>query len=222
MAEWVPCAFESDFSFVLIPVEGSVISVNRNIGVCAALEMGADYVFMVDSDQQFMPWTLRRLLAGALAGHDIIGAAYPRRGRPPFSLVGKLASGQQLTPDLLHGLAHDVPHEVAELGTGCVLIARKVFEGLGGPHWFKFDVEEQVACPEAAKPVEVLLAQFVSEDYYFMRRARAAGFRVWLDTEVSKCLGHTGRVVHYSQGQVFGPSPNYTSAAWEALAASVA
>lgn len=161
----------------LVAVEGSLIVKNRNQGVLEALAGdGVDFILFLDSDMTFPAWTLRKLLDGAMSGHDIVAGTYVKR-EPPYAILGKWAPETVLTNDRLH--------EVEMLPTGCMLIARRVFETLPGPHWFQTPVVGEG--PDAT---------LIGEDVYFCEQARKAGFRIWLDTHLSGELGHIGKQVN--------------------------
>jgi GT2 family glycosyltransferase len=108
-----------------------------------------------------------------MIGHnkDIVGAVYPTWKNDTFIwLVCKLSeSGAyiQYPSDYRHGL-----REVDALGTGCMLIKRKVLETVSMP--FIDKVREGVGDRE------------LGHDLYFCRRAKELGFEVWADWDV-KC-----------------------------------
>ena len=81
-----------------------------------ALETQADAVLFLDSDQEFPPDTLDRLVA---RNKDIVGATYRFR-QPPFALMGE--EGQGLV-------------EREFIPSGVMLVRRKVFETISYP-WF--------------------------------------------------------------------------------------
>ena len=158
----------------LVGTEGSLIVRNRCESIDHAQRLGVDYVLFLDSDMQFPPDTLSRLLAH---GKDIVGATYVQR-EPPNRLLGKFLPDTTLTSDRVH--------EVEALPAGCLLIKLSVFEGMARPYFRTEAHEEQGDDP----------AWFEGEDYYFCRVARERGHQLWLDAGLSMQLGHIGRFVN--------------------------
>jgi hypothetical protein len=158
----------------LVGTEGSLIVRNRCESIAQAQALGCDYVLFLDSDMQFPPVTLRRLLAH---GKEIVGATYVQR-EPPHRLLGKFLPDTMLTSDRLH--------EVEALPAGCLLIKLSVFDGMAKPYFRTEAHEEQGDDP----------AWFEGEDYYFCRIARERGHELWLDVGLSMQLGHIGRFVN--------------------------
>jgi hypothetical protein len=68
--------------------------------------------------------------------------------------------------------------EVGSIGMGVMLIKRKVFEALTEP-WFE-------------TPWRNDKRGYVGEDVFFCRKAQAAGFKIYIDHDVSKEIGHIG------------------------------
>lgn len=158
----------------LVGTEGSLIVRNRCEAIAQAQGLQVDYVLFLDSDMQFPPFTLRRLL-----GHekDIVGCTYVQREEPHRTL-GKWAEGAVLTTDQLHS--------VDALPAGCLLIKLSVFDGAVRPYFRTPAHEAQGDDPE----------WFQGEDYYFCEQAKARGHEIWLDVELSMQLGHIGRKVN--------------------------
>src|SRR5262249_22923318 len=124
---------------------------------CAAHFKG-DWLWFIDDDHTFQPDVLERLLAHQV---DIVGPLCPRR-RSPFTPVPTV---------------DDVPVELSKPGLGVVtatgtaglLVRRGVFDALDAP-WFQHGSKQD--------------GTHVSDDTYFCRQARAAGFDVHVDTSV--------------------------------------
>jgi hypothetical protein len=68
--------------------------------------------------------------------------------------------------------------EVESIGMGVMLISRKVFEKLSEP-WFE-------------TPWRTDKRGYIGEDVFFCRKATAAGFKIYIDHDVSKEIGHIG------------------------------
>ncbi len=145
------------------------VSANRNYAVKVMLDEGFDYLLMWDDDQAcpYDPLDLIRF------DKDIIGLPTPiyrsadNPDKPITLNVNDLRDGggwqtKELQPDM--GLV-----EVSMVGTGMMLIARRVLEHPAmKPAFIEMWDEDGL--------VEL------SEDYNFCLRAREAGFRVWTHT----------------------------------------
>lgn len=156
--------------------DSSIVCKARNMIVDGAREAGADYLLFLDTDITGPSNTLQRLLAH---DKDIVGAIYLRRVHP-FEPMGVALQG----PGNYDGL---IKMEV--LATGCMLIKMSVFDSFKRPI-FRLPANEELGITEG-------------EDMTFCREARAKGFDIWCDTELSKEIGHIGEIVVY-------PSENET------------
>lgn len=154
---------------VLLNCRTSLITNSRYQLVKAALDRGCDRVFFIDSDLAFPRDSLRRLLAW---DRSIVGATYVRR-REPREILGY---GLEDLPPGSSGL-----QRVARLPAGLLLIEASVFDRVPKP-WF---IDEWQ--PETE--------DFKSEDYAFCDSARACGYDVWCDLDLSREIGHVGQMV---------------------------
>lgn len=172
----------------LLRREGSHVDDQRNFLV---ENFKGDWLLQIDNDQAFMPQALNRLLE---SGKDIIGACYYRRGKKFDPLVlrynGKYNDAHQYKPmsqeiiDYLKAHRAELngeptvllkePHlvECDAIGTGFLLVHRRVFEKLTQPY---FSYREGG-----------------SEDMYFCRKAKASGFKIYADLSVQ--LGHYAKI----------------------------
>ncbi len=160
-------------NLALINTKSSMICKSRNEMVGEALGVGADYLLFLDSDMVFPCTVLKQLLARE---KDIVGGTYPSRV-PPHKAMGITLDYQPL--EVSGGLV-----EMAAIPTGCLLVNMRVFETLAMP-WFQHPLVERDG-----------VVQPQGEDYFFCDQARAAGFSVWLDVDVSLSLGHIGQQIH--------------------------
>jgi hypothetical protein len=135
---------------------------NRNHIVQEFLKTNAEYLLMIDSDT--VP--LKNPLDMIDYDKDIVGAVYPTWKNDAFIwLACKLREDGayvQYPKGLRTGLK-----EVDALGTGCILIKRKVLETIPMP--FVDKVREGVGDRE------------LGHDLYFCKRAKEKGFKVWAD-----------------------------------------
>lgn len=182
----VPAVFCQSLRMLKIPGEcmlamqmGSLIYNSRNNLATKAIQADVDYVFWLDSDMEFEPDTLMRML-DVMQKHDldILTGLYFRRVVPYTPvLFDKLEMVQdsmfewsefQEIPDHLF--------EVGGCGFGCVLMKTDPF----------FDVQSRFGNMFA--PIGN-----TGEDLAFCWRARQCGFKVWCDPSI-KC-GHVGYVI---------------------------
>jgi GT2 family glycosyltransferase len=130
------------------------------------MEEDAEWLLMVDDDHVFAPDLLERLLSHEV---DIVAALALRRDEPygPFCFVGTAGPGVYVPADLREHAPDDLL-QVRAVGTGAMLIRRRVFETLPAP-WFTISEES-------------------GEDMRFCDAAHAAGLPIHCD--LGARLGH--------------------------------
>ncbi len=148
---------------------GSHISFQRNEIVRHAFEESSiTHLFWWDSDMVFPPSALIELL-----GHhkQIVGAVYCKK-IAPFEMIGKLghADGRLKPAEYLPG--------------GCMLVSMDVYRKIGWPYYF-----EKIVQPSLTWKTGTL----TSEDYSFCEKARANGFEIWCDINLSQRIKHIGQ-----------------------------
>jgi glycosyltransferase involved in cell wall biosynthesis len=148
--------------------EGFDPAAGRNAGARVLLEHGAEWILFVDSDMQFPPSALAQLLQHDV---DIVGADYRYRGTP-FKRMGGYDKATMPQSDT--GLV-----EREFLGLGLFLVKAPVFAKVGQP-WF-------ARIYDNPNPDEIM-----TEDLWFCGRARAAGYTVWCDMDLTKDVSHLG------------------------------
>ena len=160
------CAVSRDLPLQLSSVRSSIIAIARNNAVEEARVFGADYLLFLDSDMEFPPTALLRLL---LHNRDIVGATYVRRVSPA-KIIGRAAPLQPVSAP--KGLI-----AMERIPTGCLLIRMNVFAALEKPY-FRFGINEQ--------------RDIVGEDFQFCDAARSAGFDIWCDARLTGEMVHLG------------------------------
>lgn len=160
---------------VLINTQGSLVVKNHNNAIEEAKKINADWVLFLDSDMIFPPDALHGLLR---RGKYIVGATYTKRGLP-YEVLGLPLNNESIKATT--GLV-----EMAALPTGCLLINMQVFAKLKRPY-FRIRITEET---------DSALQSLQDEDYYFCQAARAAGFKIWMDVDLSKMVGHIGSFVY--------------------------
>lgn len=148
---------------------GATVHMARNFLVEWALDEDGTHIWFVDSDQfGFDAEMLKGLLAHDV---DIVGPLNFRR-HPPYDPVI-----YEFDERGWHRSIVDYPRksffEVGAVGMGCCLIRTSVFEKISWP-WFH--------------PAASIDKRFSGEDIMFCNLARAAGFKVYADTNY--CVSH--------------------------------
>jgi glycosyltransferase involved in cell wall biosynthesis len=148
--------------------------------ICAmALACGADYLLFLDADMVHPSDLAERLMA---AEKPVITARYHLK-KAPFSAVAYV---KHRTQEGAHryGTVHfgRGVFEIERGGAGALLIRRDVLQAIfdrQGHNWFRYQRDP--------KPPHDFS---VSEDFWFYRQAREAGFSCWVDWEID--IPHIG------------------------------
>ena len=116
---------------------------------------------------------------------DITAGLYPRRATDKFFFldIPRDENGDMIFDGSML--------KVTRVGTGFMLIKRRVFEKLRDmhPEWEYVAKENETAY--AFFDLALQDGRYVGEDYLFCDRARKAGFECWVDVEIS--LPHVGQ-----------------------------
>jgi len=170
--------FES-VALTLFMQETSVIHMNREELVKQALKWEATHVMFLDDDMYFPPEVLDIMLGRR---QPFVACNYPKRGFPiSFIAIRPDGKGTIRTEKDSTGL-----EEANYAGFGVSLFEAQIFEKTARP-WF--------------------LPMFIeaAEDNPFCERVRQAGFKVYVDHDASKLVGHVG--THVYSWQQWTPPP---------------
>lgn len=184
------------------------ISRARNVLAAAFLQSDATHLVFIDGDIGFEPDVLLDLIT-RMQGDDrlaVVGAPCPKR-RINWPLVASaaakgLAQGDPAALEKYSGIFAldpldpqasfrvDEPLELARVGTGLMVIRRDVIETLCARHpelryvADAFDRESGLASDHLTSLFQPMIdpesGHLMSDDYAFCRRARDAGFSLWL------------------------------------------
>lgn len=169
-------------------VAGTYVHKAREQLLHEVTEMGAHYMLWLDTDHHFPKDLLIQLLA-----HDVemVGINYSTRSVPPRYVAIKRASIDHdgKDGDLGPALCKTTPEstgleEVEAIGFGAVLLKMAVADTLPKNEpkfFFKYDWEDKV---------------HVGEDVYFCRMVRAAGWKLYVDHDLSKECTHVGQMAY--------------------------
>lgn len=189
----------------------SLITRARNSLVHAFLKTTATHLLFIDSDIDFTPDSILKLLSHE---KQVVGGAYPKKKINWESVHAAAMNGAAPSELALHGgemvinlKSDDIEAggvdaigdliEVLDIATGFLLIERSVFETMAlampalmiisnaadtrGEPMFGF------FCEEIEASTKILL----SEDFAFSRRCQRIGIQCFVDASIK--LGHTGR-----------------------------
>ena len=168
----VPTMPEVSISLVMRILESSNWITNREKLAKLAVEEDATHLMFLDDDMQFDPRVLEMLLGRR---QDIVVTNYLIKTTPAKDFVAVDLQGRRVaTTSESTGL-----QSINYSGFGASLISTDVFRKVPQP-WFKpkFDPDS---------------SEYTTEDCPFFEKVREAGYKVYLDQDASKLVGHIGR-----------------------------
>jgi hypothetical protein len=197
----------------------SLITRARNSLAKDFLASECTHLMFIDADIGFNPADIPPMVD---ADKDIICGLYPKKeinwidvakavktDVPPQELpnyTGAFVVNTVNDTENLEGNFYE-PLEIANGGTGFMLIKRKVFEGLiGKVPTYNNDVFHAVNTNRTVQVINEFFAtsidkdsgnRLLSEDYHFCKIAREAGFKVWAAPWAQ--LSHTGTYIFNGQ-----------------------
>jgi hypothetical protein len=165
----------------------SVVSRARNLLAQDMLESECDYLLFIDSDINFEPEHILRLMAWGADPKKGIVAAVPRTRSEDKVYIADLDydENKELTMNRM-GLVR-----AQRVATAFMLVRREVFETLSTAHpeWQYYDTRSDriLSCM-----FDFLVTEegYMGEDFLFCDRAREHGFEIWVDPSIT--LGHMG------------------------------
>lgn len=165
----------------------SVVSRARNLLAKDMLESKCDYLLFIDSDINFEPDDIFRLMAWGTDPKKGIVAAVPRTRNESKVYIATLDYDEN--GDLtMNGMGLVRAKRVA---TAFMLVRREVFETLEREHpeWAYYDskTDRTLSCMFDFQLSE---EGYIGEDFLFCDRVRSHGFEVWIDPTIT--LGHMG------------------------------
>lgn len=165
----------------------SVVSRARNLLAQDLLESECDYMLFIDSDINFEPEAILRLMAWGSDPRKGIVAAVPRTRSEDKVYITTLNydDNGELT---MNGMGLVRADRVA---TAFMLIRREVVATMAAanPDWTYYDKRSDRMVP-CLFDFELTKEGYIGEDFLFCDRARALGFEVWIDPSIT--LGHMG------------------------------
>jgi len=152
-------------------IEGSGVSSARESFIDKALEGDYTHLLFIDEDMMFPNDALHRLLRWR---QDMVGVNY-RKKLPPGTWLAVSADEKERveTTEESKGL-----QEVTYTGFGFFLMSRKALEAVKPPRFLLQWLDD--------------MNGYSTEDVVYMKKAREAGMKVYIDHDLSKEIGHLG------------------------------
>lgn len=150
--------------------KGSHLAGNRNELVKQAIDTNCSHILWLDDDHQFPMETVYKLWKRDL---DIVGANCATKSFPSMP-TARIGLDRVHTTEKSEGL-----QEVTRLGTGVLMVKTDVYKNISFPYF---------ACPEDPE----FEGNPMGEDVYFIKKAVAQGYKVFVDHDVSKNVDHIG------------------------------
>lgn len=165
----------------------SVVSRARNLLAQDMLESNCDFLMFIDSDINFEPDDIFRLMAWGSDPKKGIVAAVPRTRNENKVYIATLDydENNDLT---MNGMGLVRAQRVA---TAFMLVRREVFVTMteAHPEWQYYDTRSNRMIP-CLFDFQLTEEGYMGEDFLFCDRARELGFEVWVDPSIT--LGHMG------------------------------
>lgn len=180
---------ENGFSYTLLNNYSSFVASAREMTATGTVsqnwetnEIGSgeftyDKIFWIDTDISWSVEDFEKILSSPL---DIVSGLYGVGGSGAVNAM-RLEMGTPRGMDKVFFMLSDHPVQVDGVGFGFVAMKQGVFERIPRP-WF-----EILKAPVAMRLVNL------SEDYSFCKKAREAGFEIWVDPLVR--VGHHKEVI---------------------------
>ena len=164
-------------------VEQEASHTARNLLTQAALKTPATHLLWIDADMSFPRDALLRLLAHRL---PIVAGLYFNRRAPFHPQLLRKQPAERAMDDVPMGYVYDWRREVGAGGSGSLLRVDATGAGF-------LLVERRVFTDIAADDGWWAPFGTGSDDIWFLRRATAAGYEIFVDTALE--LGHLGDIV---------------------------
>jgi hypothetical protein len=160
-----------DVATAIINPRSSMVQKGRWAGVKSALEIGADKIMFIDSDQTFPADGLVRLL-----NHNkpVVGASYRKR-QDEVEYTARTRTGEHI--DFRKFKRHSGLYITSSNGLGFTLIDASVFKKMPEP-WFDVSFEN---------------SEWISEDESFCREC---GEKIYIDVDLTMQIGHIGTKIY--------------------------
>lgn len=184
---------------------GGIHKARNNLAFDFLTKSKCDYFLSVDSDISFTPEQVERLISH---DRDVVGGLYCHK---KLEVQWTARPIPNVGPDPKTSL-----QEMSAIGTGFILVKRHVFEKIRDQIADTAHVEDWIedngetkwdffAEGVVTEPIHYPKPTFLSEDFYFCKRCRDAGFKVYLDLSFN--LTHWDGGTGYPNKNSIMPSP---------------
>ena len=147
---------KNNYKFI-VSTRGYNTAENRNYISAQAVKSGCTHLMFTDDDMIYEHDTIEKLLAH---DKDIVGGLYKTKYEEQNDLIEYLDGKKE----------EDKLFECVALGGGLLLVKTDVFKKVPEP-WFGYKWHAGMVTE--------------SNDWYFCRKARESGFKIWCDTNVT-------------------------------------
>jgi len=172
----------------LLLANHSLIQMARNIVLHEALKYEVDDLVWIDADIEWEPTDLLRL---CLFKEDVVAGTYRKKNPNTTHFTVELIRGKE-DPDS-RGLI-----EVSRVGCGFFRMTRKAMLAVSEK---EPELETNNRIVKNVFEAGLKDGQFLSEDYWFCEKLKAAGFKIMLDTKTNLThhgtYGYKGEIQHF-------------------------
>jgi hypothetical protein len=170
---------------IRIHTSGSLLVRERNDLVKAFLETDATHMLCIDADIGWDPLSVKKLID---YNEDFVAALYPARGEKCFLYRGVYGENKRMD------VSEKKLLQMEYIPAGFMLLKRCVLEKMIAhfPELYYEPKDESLKYTKGHYlfATELWDGEFWDEDYVFCRRARQAGFKIWIDPIIE--LHHAG------------------------------
>ena len=165
---------EEDLTIKITNKRGSLLVDSREQLVESALQQGATHILFLDSDMKFPEDALHRLFS---RNEPIVAANYVQRCLPTRPNAISMMDMPLQTKEDSTGI-----EQVKSTGFGVILVRAEVFDAMPRPwfdtYWYTNE--------DTGK------RNIIGEDVYFCHKANHAGYKTYIDHDLSKEVSHIG------------------------------
>ena len=161
---------EQKIKYSLHMVMDSEVAMQRQQLVDEALNTDCTHILWIDSDMTFPSHIVKGLLSH---NKDVIACNYSTRVPPHRPVAFKDPEDLELRVGVASGI-----EEIYAIGMGAMMVKRSVYETMDRPHFSVVWNDNYT--------------NLTGEDLYFCNKAQEYGFKIWLENDLSKSIGHTG------------------------------
>lgn len=169
-----------------IVTSGSLLCAERNRLVTSFLESDCTHMLCIDSD---IGWPAQAVIALLQKQVPFVAGCYPARGEKTFLFRPCVQENDALVVDREKNLI-----KMNYIPAGFMLLQRQVLEKMIETHPQDKFVPKDKSNPEgyALFNTEIFEGEFWGEDFVFCRKARNAGFDIWVDPMIQ--FDHAGNI----------------------------